>query len=583
MSATITVQGLSVRYRDAPRRALDEIGFEAAEGEIVGILGPTGAGKSTLLKCLSGVIPHVEHDARHKGSIVVLGRDLAESDSLASVAADVGLVLQDPEVQLVNTTVREELAWGMENRGVPVPEILARVDRAAQLFGLTELLDRFTHALSGGEKQRTVVAATFCLEPRVMLLDEPTSELDPAGTDDVMRAIRTVAAQGMTVLIVEHKVEELAEYADRLIQLSDGAITAVGTPRELFNSPRATHRPPVLELARRLRELRAWPGSGLPLTVDEAVAQWTAGGAGRAVRDQVDHGDHAAVTAVHRSPVLSLRDVRHVYPGGVAALAGVDLSIGRGEFVAVIGKNGSGKTTLAKHLNGMLHATNPGGQVVVTPVSDPPFATRDRPLHRTSRHIGYVFQNPDRQIFHDSCAEELEFGPRNIGLPEAEIAERVTETLRAVGLGGREQVNPAHMSRGERQRLAIAASLVMRPEVAVIDEPTTGQDPAEARLILDVLADHNRAGHTVVIISHDMALVAGYAGRIIAMRRGVVLADGPPRAVFAMPDVLETTNIRPPQLTVFGSRIGAPVLLHHEEAVATLTELAPPPHVDERV
>jgi energy-coupling factor transporter ATP-binding protein EcfA2 len=568
VSTTIAVRNLSVRYRGAERRALDEVDFEAAEGEILGVLGPTGAGKSTLLKCLAGVIPHFEHDARYKGSLSVLGRELAESDSLASVAADVGLVLQDPEVQLVNTTVREELAWGMENRGVPVPVILDRVDRAAELFGLTDLLDRFTHALSGGEKQRTVVAATFCLDPRVMLLDEPTSELDPAGTDDVMRAIRTVAAQGVTVVIVEHKVEELAEYADRLVQLDHGAVTAVGTPRELLTSPRAVHRPPVLALARRLRELRAWPSTELPLTVDEAVAQWT-GGAGRVV----PHAP-AAPSAVPRPDVLTLRDVRHVYPGGVAALTGVELAIGRGEFVAIIGKNGSGKTTLAKHLNGMLHPTNRNGTVTVTPAGAPPFRTGERRLHQIARHVGYVFQNPDRQIFHDSCAEELEFGLRNLGVPEAEIGPRVGETLRAVGLAGRERTNPAHMSRGERQRLAIAATLVMEPEVAVIDEPTTGQDPAEARLILDVLAAYCRAGHTVVIISHDMALVAGYADRIVAMRHGSVLADGPPREVFAMVDVLDTTNIRPPQLTAFGSRIGAPVLLDHDEAVAALSGLA---------
>lgn len=271
----ITTRGLTLRYSGAERRALDDISFDVFTGEILGILGATGAGKSTLLQVLAGVIPHHEHDAAFRGEVNILGRDIDDYGSLTAIAAEVGLVLQDPEVQLVNTVVREELAWGMENRGVPIPEMQQRLDRAAELFDITPLLDRFTHALSGGEKQRVVVAAVYCLNPRIILLDEPTSELDPAGTESVMKAVRTLADEGVTVVIVDHKIEELALYADRLMVLDSGSVRAVGTPREILTRGDSPYRPQVVDVALELDMMNLWPGTQLPLGVDEAVATWT--------------------------------------------------------------------------------------------------------------------------------------------------------------------------------------------------------------------------------------------------------------------------------------------------------------------
>ncbi len=277
---------------------------------------------------------------------------------------------------------------------------------------------------------------------------------------------------------------------------------------------------------------------------------------------------------MNRESVIELHDVEHEYGGAVMALAGVDLTVARGEFVAIIGKNGSGKTTLSKHINGLLKPSNKRGRVLVRGRDGELFSTRGVPLHRFASTVGYVFQNPDRQIFHDSCHDELEFGLRNLGVPAEEIDIRVHETLGLVGLAGKEDVNPVHLSRGERQRLAIASVLAMRPAVAVIDEPTTGQDPDEARVILDSLARHNADGSTVVIISHDMALVADYASRVVAMREGRVLADGTPHEVFSRPDVLAETNIRPPQAAVLAARLGIRNVLTTREAVDALAASA---------
>jgi energy-coupling factor transport system ATP-binding protein len=267
------------------------------------------------------------------------------------------------------------------------------------------------------------------------------------------------------------------------------------------------------------------------------------------------------------APAIEVQRVTHVYPGGNRALEDVSLTIHRGELLALIGQNGSGKTTLAKHLNGMLKPTYREGSVLVNTTDGSRLDTRTTPLHRFASHVMYVFQNPDRQIFHDSVASELGYGLRNTGVTGVEAARRIEEALDRVGLSGTEQYNPFRMSRGQRQRLSIASAMVMRPAVLIVDEPTTGQDRAEGRHILEVLQGYNAGGNTVVIISHDMALVAQYATRIVAMRAGRVLADGDPRSVFKVPETLRLTNITPPQVAVFGLQVGLPGLLTVAEAV----------------
>ncbi|NHD17750.1 MULTISPECIES: ATP-binding cassette domain-containing protein [unclassified Actinopolyspora] len=272
--------------------------------------------------------------------------------------------------------------------------------------------------------------------------------------------------------------------------------------------------------------------------------------------------------------VIELTGVEHSYGETGKALAGVNATIRRGEFIAVIGKNGSGKTTLAKHFNGLLRPTNSDGQVLVRTGDGELADPRRFKLHQLAPVVGYVFQNPDRQIFHDTCREELDFGPVNLGVDPQTTARRVAETLALVGLAGREEDNPAQLSRGERQRLAIASVLVMESDVAVIDEPTTGQDPDEARLILDCLARYQAAGHTVVIISHDMALVAQYATRVLAMQAGGILADDTPKAVFTQPKVLRGTNIRPPQAAVLAAELGLPGVITVDDAVREMRAAA---------
>lgn len=266
-------------------------------------------------------------------------------------------------------------------------------------------------------------------------------------------------------------------------------------------------------------------------------------------------------------PLIEIVDVEHTYGGAKKALAGVNVTIGRGEFVAIIGKNGSGKTTLAKHFNGLLRPANTNGMARLRTKDGRTIDTRGARLHQLASIVGYVFQNPDRPIFHDTCHEELEFGPRNLGTDPEVLRHRVSQTLELVGLAGCEEANPVNLSRGERQRLAIASTVVMGCDVVVIDEPTTGQDRVESRRILGSLAHHHARGSTVVIISHDTALVAEYATRVIAMRHGQVLTEGTPTEVFSQQAVLEETNTRPPQAAVLGAKLGLSEVLTVEDAV----------------
>ena len=274
--AMLRAERFSFTYEGTRRPALADIDLEVRPGEFLGIVGPTGAGKSTLLQCLCGVIPFYNHGTR-QGAVYVKGREVAQYKGLHDITAVVSLVMQDPEMQLFNLHVRDELAWGLENRGVPVPEIKAAMDEAAQTFGIAHLLDRNTATLSGGEKQRVVVASTFALRPEIVLLDEPTSELDPIGTEMVFEAAGLLASQGITIVMVEHKVEELVRYAHRLAVLEEGRITAIGPVREVLegevSARLGAYRPQVFQVGLEL-ERRGVAAGAPPLTVQEAVAMY---------------------------------------------------------------------------------------------------------------------------------------------------------------------------------------------------------------------------------------------------------------------------------------------------------------------
>lgn len=494
------------------------------------------------------------------GTVEVGGRDSSDR-RVAELARDVGLVFQDFEAQLFSTNVELEVAFGMENFAVPLEEMRTRVAAAIATVELEGMETREPATLSGGQKQRLAIATVLALHPGILVMDEPTTDLDPIGTEEVFTVARRLREEGTTLIVVEHDTEEVID-ADRVVILDGGRVALTGPPGEVFTRPG------------RLEELGVQPVGAAHLlhalgeepVLDVPTAVELLRGRGFRVRDEVRaaiRSDEEQRTAGYGEPVVETRGLEHRYPNGVRALRGVDLAIRRGEFAAVVGSNGSGKTTLVKHFNGLLEPT--AGEVIVDGA-----ATRGQSVKHLGLTVGYVFQNPDHQIFAETVRDEVAFGPRNHAIDEDEIEERVTEAIEAVGLDGREDEDPFAMTKGERQRVAVASVLATRPAVIVLDEPTTGLDYREQRRMMDLVRSLNDAGHTIVCVTHSMWVVAEYCHRVVVMAGGLVRADGTPREVFADERVLEDADLKPPQVVRITTELGW-TLLSVDEARRALT------------
>ena len=528
------------------------------------VMGASGGGKSTLLRTFNAIIPDFMPGS-FAGDVTVLGRDATET-RVSEMADVVGMVLQDYEAQLFGTNAAAEVAFGPENLAVPPGEIGERVEHALGLVGLADLArDRSPDTLSGGQKQRLVVAGVVANQPRLLLLDEPTSDLDPAGSRDTLRVIRSLAADDGTndwsgpedVVLVTHDVEE-ALLADRVVLLRNGRIYRHGPAREVFTDVAALRAsrvavPPVVEAFDRL----GWPADDLPLTVEDArgrVAEhdldWTPPG----VRGEGSPGAPAGTGESPGDPIFEFVDLVHEYDtdqGAVRAVDGMDLTVREGEAIAVVGHNGSGKTTLAKHFNGLLapdagSATWRGRNVSALSMAE------------VGRSIGYVFQNPDHQIFADTVRAEVRFGPENFGLDGEDLEARVATAIETVELDGLAEADPFTLSKGQRQRVALASILATEPDVIVFDEPTTGLDAAQQRQFMDLVARLNREeGMTIVMITHDMGTVVRYAPRTVVMADGRKVADRPTRELFADADALERWQLEPPQPVALSNGLAA--------------------------
>lgn len=542
----IDVDGFSFSYHGSGAWQLSAVTTQVARGERLAVMGSTGAGKSTLAMALNGLIPHHHHGQVH-GAVRVDGLDTAET-STTEIVRQVGLVMQDPETQITGQTVLGDAAVGPANLGLPKDVVLARAEHALGLVGMDGLGARDATALSGGQKQRLAIAGIIAMQPRILVLDEPTSELDPQATAEVFEVVRRLSGDAETSLVmIDHEPEIIAEWADRLLVLDLGRVVYDGPPADFFADPDAVtaaglRAPQVSEVAIALRERGDYDGP-IPATLNEAIDRLPRFGGGRAAppRRQVPATGEVVVEA---------RGLGHVYPTGVDALADVDVQIRAGEFVAVLGRNGAGKTTFARHLNGLLRPTTGSLRIAGT-------ESAELTVGQLARHVGYVFQNPDHQIFANSVRDEVGYGLKNQGWEPDRIADRVEAVLERVGMAQFADRHPFTLGKGQRQRLAVASVLALEPEVLVIDEPTTGQDHTGARSMLELITDLNSSGHTVLMITHDMTLVAEHAHRTLLFAGGRMIADTTPHEVFGSADLLERGNLVPPQVTTLARRLGA--------------------------
>jgi len=554
--AAVHAQGLWWRYPTFSERpnswTLRDIALSVRPGECFGITGPSGAGKTTLCRALMGIIPQntqltAEQLKQHfRGDVNVLGELVSPQ-----TAHKMGMVLQDPENQFLRMSLLHELGLGLQLQGVRKEEIVERSHEALQWVGLGHLWHgaAYLHPsdLSGGQKQRVAIAAFLALRPEVLILDEPTSDLDPVGKREVIETIARLRRDyQMTVILVEQDPEILSAFCDRIALLHEGRIELTDVPREFYNKRAQLEKygASVGELARISWHTGYTFERRPPLTLAEAEMTFVP-----ALNTLPPMPRAAGPILEKQEPVAQAQGVTYNYGDGTLALKGVDLALYRGEMLALLGPNGSGKTTFAKILAGIYRATRGRVQVL----------GQDLALRKVRAglpsSVGYVFQNPDHQLFCRKVSDEIEYGLKNLGIGIEQRRATVTATLAAVGLTDLADEDPLFLSKGQRQRLAVASVLAMGSDILIVDEPTTGQDSRSIAGIMSLLCDLQRQGKTILVITHDMTLVTEYCQRVVAFRDGQLSFAGTPTELFGEQEILERTGLRSPAAAALSAAI----------------------------
>jgi energy-coupling factor transporter ATP-binding protein EcfA2 len=510
----IEIEHLTYTYPNAFAPVLADLTLHIAEGEFVLVAGPSGAGKSTLLRCLNGLVPHFTGGAVG-GCVAVAGHDsIVEGPQVLSRV--VGFVFQDPQAQFVLDRVEDEIAFGLENGAVPPAEMRVRVEEVLHLLDLAPLRDRALDTLSGGERQRVAIAAALAFRPRVLALDEPTSQLDPQSAEDVLQSlVRLNRDLGLTVILAEHRLERVLPYIDRLVYLpgrteGDFGEVSDGPPRRVLQQMELT--PPLVTLGKIL----GW--DPLPLTIKEGRAF--------AARIAIPSASQRTLMPPKMSQRLQIRDLHFAYDGG-DVLHGIDLAIAPGELVALMGRNGSGKTTLLKCIVGLLRPRQ--GQIALDGQSIVGGDTAE-----ICRRVGYLPQEPDAMLFADTVMDELQVTLRNHGLQDAPpIAP--ADLLARLGLDGSAAAYPRDLSAGQRQRVALGAVTVTQPGLLLLDEPTRGLDYWLKRQLVALLREWQAEGMSVLLVTHDVELAAQAVDRVVILSQGEVIADNTPEVLTVSP------------------------------------------------
>jgi energy-coupling factor transport system ATP-binding protein len=563
----LSYDSFTFAYEDEGDDVVKDVSINLAKGHILLITGPSGAGKTTICRAANGLIPH-EFKGKMRGQITVHEKYNSRKYSVSSLSKLVGLLQQDPDTQLFNPTVEEEIVFGACNYGLPAQAIRQRTEYLLELTRLTAHRRKNPHNLSGGQQQSCALASILSFEPPILILDEPTSNIDPIGSREVLTLVAQLAREEKrTILLIEHKLEELVHLVDEMIVMDQGKILYRGTVRSVLEHVEDIDSvglsvPQTTLLAAQLRKI-GWPIDTLPLDVDEAITTLAPLIDREALKCQPEPPPRR-IKHHDENVIVDIRQLTHTYKDGTTALHDLSLKIRRGEFVAILGQNGSGKTTLVKHLNGLLKPTS--GSVVVAGLD-----TRKASIDQMAMTVGYIFQNPDTQICKMKVYDELAFGLKNVGLPAAEVAQGVKRAAEALEITHLLDKNPFLLSMGEKQRIAVASVLAMRPALVVLDEPTTGQDGKGAKEILDLAVQMHERGQTMVVITHDMNLAARYCDRVVMMAGGSIMLDAPVREAFQNHSALRASSLHPPQVTLLGRALGYPgAWLTVDEAFAAL-------------
>jgi energy-coupling factor transport system ATP-binding protein len=546
----IKVEHISFTYPGKAKPSLRNIHIEVDRGECVLITGPTGCGKSTLLKCINGIIPHTS-EGTMTGDVIVDGVNIKDVP-LADLARKVGLVQQNPDDQIFSLVVEDEVGFGPENLCLPADEIEQRIALALKQVAMAEYRKKSVHALSGGQKQRVAIASMLAMQPAVLLLDEPASQLDPKGAQEVLAVIAKINAETKcTTVLVEHRIHEVAHLVDRIIVMDKGAVVLDADKNDVFKNHidlfyrLGLRLPETIELFHRLKL------GGVPLTTDDALNMLDKRmNSYNGPRTVAPSSGIAKRIKTNEVPAIEIDDVWFAYEDRQNWIVkGVDLKIGRGEMVALLGNNGSGKSTLLLHMCGIL---KPGkGNVSL-------FGKKIGRMKPESLvgDVAVVFQDPGLMLFCDTVWKEVCFGPNNLKIENREIERRAREALNVMTLEELSPEPPQALSGGQRLRAAVASILSMKPRVLLLDEPTSGQDKRNIISLMEHLKNLSDNNITSVFITHDMETALKFADRIIIMDNGRIIANGEPAALFADLDILNKTSLQTPQTFTLSTKLG---------------------------
>lgn len=520
-TAPLLIENLTFKYRTRPELAIENISFELKQGELLLIAGSSGCGKTTLARCINGLIPR-SYRGELTGKALLFGKEIAKLQ-IPEMAQTVGTLLQDPERQIVASNVFNEIAFGPENLGLPRDEIYKRVEQAMKRLNIEYLAERETFNLSGGEKQKVALAGVLTMNPSILLLDEPLASLDPASAHEALQVFRSLADEGKTVILVEHRVEDAIETKpDRMLYMENGKIKYLGGIKDLPSE--IDHKQVKLPAPWVVQRVKA-----LDIKVEEF---------------------NKPKAEEKGEPLVVFENVDFRYDEDLPLiLETVNLKIYAGDLIAVLGPNGAGKSTLVKHAIGLLKPTK--GSVLVNGKD-----TREMSVAQIARTLGFVFQSPTHMLYAPSVKEELEFGPKNLGFDANEIPKYVTEGLNTVNLNGFEEYPPLGLSFGQQKRTTIAAVLAMRSKILIMDEPTAGQDFANYTHFMETLCKTSDDAQSVLsanfsatlFITHDIDLAVTYSNRVVLFGDKHIVADGSPEEVLKNTNLLTKYRVRPTSL-----------------------------------
>jgi energy-coupling factor transport system ATP-binding protein len=489
LESIIEFKDFSWKYKASKELVLKSINLKIYRDEFIGIMGPTGAGKSTLCSCMNGLIP-LRSRGWIKGIVEVFGTDTQEA-KMADLGKKVGLIFQDPESQFVMMTVEDEIAIGLETLYLSREEIKERIQWALKLVGLEGYESKAPDELSGGQKQRIAIASIMAMRPKILILDEPTSDLDPEGKREIFKILESIRNEfQLTIILVSHETKKVFQFCNRVIILDEGEIKFDGKTSQIIQN----------------RNIFNEIGVYYP----------------------IENLDYVNMLKINRcdefkdNPIIQVSHLSYTYPNQTKALKNINLKIFPNEFIAIIGKNGSGKTTLIKHFNGLLKPQK--GSVQLKNKSIVEYS-----ISKISQIIGYCYQNPDHQLFKNTIKEEIEFGLKNLKFSDEKIEKRHNEIVELLDLKKFEEIYQStfYLSKGLRQRLALASVLVLKPEILIIDEPTTGQDFRMIEEFMKILEDLYSKTCTIIIVTHDPRVIAKYSRSVIILDDGKLIGKFP--------------------------------------------------------